>query len=319
MTIIDVAKNLNLSTATISRAINGTGKIKDETKKKVLDYIKEVGYTPNAIAINLSKQKTRNIAILVPNITNSFFSNLIEEICKVFNEKKYNVMLYNTNESRDLEREAIRNIAAQRVNFVIAILVKSNYSNNPLKRLQDLGVNCMLLDRDVDNYTFNGIFLDNYSGSYEITTELLKEGHRDIGIITGDNSITSSNERLRGYKDAIEGYGLEINEDNIYIGKFNIETGENAVEYFKDKNITALYAVNNQIVLGVLKKKLEIDKELRLACFEKSEVLESLGIEILACKIPANTISEALLQSLEDGEIGKKYIKPILINSEVKN
>ena len=77
MTIVDVAKNLNLSIATISRAINGTGKIKEETKKRVLDYVKEVGYTPNAIAINLSKQKTRNIAILVPNITNSFFSNLV--------------------------------------------------------------------------------------------------------------------------------------------------------------------------------------------------------------------------------------------------
>lgn len=313
MTIVDVAKNLNLSIATISRAINGTGKIKEETKKRVLDYVKEVGYTPNAIAINLSKQKTRNIAILVPNITNSFFSNLVNEICKTFNKKKYNVMLYNTSESRDLEREAIRNIAAQRVSFVIAILVKSNYTNNPLKRLQSLGVNCILLDRDVENYTFNGVFLDNYSGSYEITKRLLEEGHKNIGIITGESTITSSNERLKGYKDAFKDCGLNIDDNNIFKGKFNIETGEKAVEYFKNRNITALYSVNNQILLGVLKKSLEINKHLRLACFEEDDVIRALGIDVLACKIPVDEISEVLLQSLEEIKDGKTYIKPILI------
>lgn len=312
MTIVDIAKNLNLSIATISRAINGTGKIKPETKERVLEYIKEVGYTPSAIARNLSTRKTKSVAILVPNIVNSFFSNLVNEICKKFNEKKYDVILYNTNESRELEREAIRNIAAQRVNFVVAIMVKSNYSNNPLKRLQTLGVKCLLLDRDIEKYEFRGVFLHNYSASYNIVKELIREGHKNIGIIAGEKEITSSNERLKGYIDALTDANIPIKNENIYIGKFDIKTGEEGLKYFKDREISAIYAVNNQILLGILKQSKEIKKKLRVACFEKIEVLEFLGVDILGYEIPVKEISEAVFEEFENEKIEKKYIELIL-------
>ncbi|MGL4392791.1 MAG: LacI family DNA-binding transcriptional regulator [Fusobacteriaceae bacterium] len=310
MTIKDVARNLDLSVATISRAINGTGKIKEETKNKILDYIKKVEYTPNAIARNLSTKDARNIAILVPNISNPFFSTLVNCISQKFNDKKYNITLYNTNENREVERSAIRNIAEQRVSAVIAILMKSNYTNNPLKRILNLNVPCFLVDRDLENYLFDGVFLNNFKGSYNITKKLLGEGHKNIGIISGSDEIISSKERLEGYKKAFAENKLKVEQKFIYKGDFDFITGQKGVKKLLQENITALYAINNQIFLGALKEIISQKKQLRLACFEEVKFLDILGYDILSCKIPVDEIADNILDIFENKKNGKIYIEP---------
>ncbi len=312
MTIKDIAKNLDVSIATVSRAINGTGRIKKETKEKILNYIQEIRYIPNTIAINFSKQESRNIAIIIPDIANVFFSNLVSCICKRYKDKNYNIILYNTLNNIKIEEDTIKNIVGQRVNTVIVVPVLSDYDENPLLPIIEAKIPCILLDRDLENFNMNGVFLDNFKGSYELTKQLLKEGHREIGIIVGKEEITSSEERLKGYIEAFKEFQIKVKEENIFRGEFNIETGEKGILNLLKKNITALYAINNQIFLGALKILVKEKKEIRLSCFENIELLDVLDFEILSCEIPLEKIVDALIGIFEKKIKEKIYIEPIL-------
>ncbi|MGL5122703.1 MAG: LacI family DNA-binding transcriptional regulator [Fusobacteriaceae bacterium] len=312
MTIKDIAKNLNVSTATVSRAINGTGRIKKETKETILNYIEKIRYIPNTIAINFSKKESRDIAIIIPDIANVFFSNLVSSVCKRYKDKNYNIVLYNTLDSIIIESEIIKNIVGKRVNTVIIVPVLSDYEVNPLLPIIEAKISCILLDRDLENINVNGVFLNNFRGSYEITKQLLKEGHRDIGIIIGKEKITSSEERLRGYLEAFKEFQIKVKKNNIYRGEFNIESGEKGIKYFFKKNITAFYAINNQIFLGALKILAKEKKEIRLSCFENIDILDVLGYDVLSCEIPIEKIVDSLIEIFEKKIEGKIYIEPIL-------
>ena len=123
MNMKDIAKELGISVATVSRAINNSDNINPETKKKVLEFVEKSGYTPNAIARNLSKMESRTIALLIPNISNPFFASLVEEICKAFSKTQFQIALYNTSEDLEQEKKAIKNILGERIAGVIAVLI----------------------------------------------------------------------------------------------------------------------------------------------------------------------------------------------------
>ncbi|MGL4687230.1 MAG: LacI family DNA-binding transcriptional regulator [Fusobacteriaceae bacterium] len=312
MTIKDIAKVLNISTTTISRAINGTGRIKKETKEAILNYIEEIRYIPNTTAINFSKKESRDIAIIIPDIANVFFSSLISSICKRYKDKNYNIILYNTLDNVVVEDEIIKNIVGKRVNTVIIVPVSSNYEVNPLLPIIEAKIPCILLDRDLENFILNGVFLDNFKGSYEITKELLKEGHRDIGIIVGRKEVGTSEERLRGYLEAFKNFEIDVKEENIFRGEFSLESGEEGIMHLLKNNITAFYAINNQIFLGALKILVKKRKKIRLSCFENIEILDTLNFNILSCEIPIEKIVDNLIGISEKKIEGKIYIEPIL-------
>ena len=135
MKMKDIAKELGLSIATVSRVVNGHTNVNEETKKRVQEFIEKKNYTPNVIAQNLSKMENKTIALLVPNISNPFFATLTNYICKNFNRGGYQIALYNTVESLEQEKEAIKNILGHRIAGVIAILINGDYEENPLKPL----------------------------------------------------------------------------------------------------------------------------------------------------------------------------------------
>ena len=218
MNMKDIAKELGISVATVSRAINNSDNINPETKKKVLEFVEKSGYTPNAIARNLSKMESRTIALLIPNISNPFFASLVEEICNCFSKTQFQIALYNTSEDLEQEKKAIKNILGERIAGVIAILIKGTYEINPFESLIKHNIPVLLLDRDTTSFELPGVFLDNFNGAYKVVKRLLEKGHRKISILTGDlNSITSQ-ERLRGYIKAHEDMEIPYSKEDIYEG-----------------------------------------------------------------------------------------------------
>ena len=200
MKMKDIAKELGLSIATVSRVVNGHENVSEETKKKVQDFIEKKNYTPNVIAQNLSKMENKTVALLVPNISNPFFATLINYICKNFNKCGYQIALYNTVESLEQEKEAIKNIMGHRIAGVIAILIAGEYEVNPLEPLLRHKIPVYLLDREFENSKLSGVFLDNYKGAYNITRKLLESGHRDIALITGNLDFLNARENERIYR-----------------------------------------------------------------------------------------------------------------------
>ena len=314
MNMKDIAKELGISVATVSRAINNSDNINPETKKKVLEFVEKSGYTPNAIARNLSKMESRTIALLIPNISNPFFASLVEEICKAFSKTQYQIALYNTSEDLEQEKKAIKNILGERIAGVIAVLIKGTYDNNPFESLINHNIPVLLLDRDTTSFELPGVFLDNFNGAYKVVKRLLEKGHRKISILTGDlNSITSQ-ERLRGYIKAHEDMEIPYSKEDIYEGDFLVDSGYTLGKEILKTSSTALFSSNNLMLLGFLKAAREIKKDIDLACFEELNFLNIFDIEVLACKIPLNIMGEKVFELFftDKNKRKKIYIEPIL-------
>lgn len=309
----DIAKELGLSIATVSRVVNGHTNVNEETKKRVQEFIEKKNYTPNVIAQNLSKMENKTIALLVPNISNPFFATLTNYICKNFNRGGYQIALYNTVESLEQEKEAIKNILGHRIAGVIAILINGDYEENPLTPLLKQKIPVYLVDREFEDSKLPGVFIDNYIGAYKLTKELLERGHRDIALITGNLDFLNARERMRGYIEAHNDMGVEIKDKNIYEGDYLFESGYIAGKKILDSSVTAVFSSNNLMLYGVLKALKEKDKELELACFEKTEFLELLDRNILSCSIPLEIMGEKIYELFANKEKRKKiYIEPLL-------
>lgn len=313
MKMKDIAKELGLSIATVSRVVNGHSNVNEETKKRVEKFIKEKNYTPNMIAQNLSKMENKTIALLVPNISNPFFASLVNCICKNFNSGGYQIALYNTVESLEQEKEAIKNILGHRIAGVIAILIAGEYEVNPLEPLLRQRIPVYLIDREFENSKLPGVFIDNYGGAYNITKKLLEKGHRDIALITGNLDFLNARERMRGYLQAHNDMGVEVQEKNIYEGDYLFESGYRAGEKILKSSATAVFSSNTLMLYGFLKALKKEKRELELACFEKTEFLELLDMEILSCSIPLEEMGEKVYELFLNREKRKKiYIEPIL-------
>lgn len=313
MKMKDIAKELGLSIATVSRVVNGHENVSEETKKKVQDFIEKKNYTPNVIAQNLSKMENKTVALLVPNISNPFFATLINYICKNFNKCGYQIALYNTVESLEQEKEAIKNIMGHRIAGVIAILIAGEYEVNPLEPLLRHKIPVYLLDREFENSNLSGVFLDNYKGAYNITRKLLESGHRDIALITGNLDFLNARERMRGYIEAHRDFQVEFKEENIYEGDYLFESGYEIGKKLLETSVSAVFSSNNLMLCGVLKALKEREKEIQLACFEKTDFFQLLDREIISCSIPLEEMGEKIYELFINKSKNKKiYIEPIL-------
>ncbi len=309
----DIAKELGLSIATVSRVVNGHENVSEETKKKVQDFIEKKNYTPNVIAQNLSKMENKTVALLVPNISNPFFATLINYICKNFNKCGYQIALYNTVESLEQEKEAIKNIMGHRIAGVIAILIAGEYEVNPLEPLLRHKIPVYLLDREFENSKLSGVFLDNYKGAYNITRKLLESGHRDIALITGNLDFLNARERMRGYIEAHRDFQVKFKEENIYEGDYLFESGYEIGKKLLKTSVSAVFSSNNLMLCGVLKALKEREKEIQLACFEKTDFFQLLDREIISCSIPLEEMGEKIYELfINKGKNKKIYIEPIL-------
>ena len=313
MKMKDIAKELGVSIATVSRVVNGNKNVNKETKKRVEEFIEKKRYIPNVIAQNLSKMENKTIALLVPNISNPFFATLINYICENFNKGGYQIALYNTVENLTQEKEAIKNILGHRIEGVIAILINGNYEENPLEPLLKQKIPVYLLDRDFENFKLSGVFIDNYIGAYKVTKKLLEKGHREIALITGNLEFLNARERMRGYLQAHHDMKVKVKDENIYEGDYLFESGYIAGKKILNSTATAIFSSNNLMLYGVLKALKNEKTFLELSCFEKTEFIELLDKEVISCSIPLKKMGEEIYKLFVNKEKNKKiYIEPLL-------
>ena len=258
MNIKYIAKLSGVSTTTVSRVLNDSPYVSDKTRKKVLKVIEENDYIPNNIARNLHRQFSNKIGVIVADITNEFFSSAINGISKVMDENGFQVLFYNTDEDLKKESKALYSIFEERLSGLIISPVSSR-DKNTLEELKKLTVNMntpvVLLDRNIEGIDLDAVFVDNGYGSKRAVNALIKEGHKDIAIITGPITSTPGNYRYRGYIDALKENDIPIKKEYIVSGDFKI-----SMAYEKTKQLmnldnppTAIFLSNNMTSLGALK------------------------------------------------------------------
>lgn len=316
VTISDIAKKAGVSLATVSRVLNDSGYVKEETRDRVLNVIKDLNYTPSAIARSLSKSKTNTIGVMVPDITNPFFGEVIKGISQVAEENGLNIILCDTDENKDKELKSLKVLTEQRIQGIIVTptSAEDEFNSEYLKTLESMGIPIVLVDGHVKYTTFNGVFVDNIKGSYEAIESLIREGHRKIGIITGRMNSKPAKDRFLGYQKALLMNDIPFDERYVFYGDYKMDTAYEITKHIisMEDRPTALFVSSNMMTLGCLKAlyeaRLNIPDDISLIIFDRIDILNILGFNISYVNGP----------TVEMGKLGMQMLVDVLNNKNKK-
>ncbi|MCT4508014.1 MAG: LacI family transcriptional regulator [Tepidibacter sp.] len=329
ITIKDIAKRANVSRTTVSRVLNDSGYVKEETRKKVMDVINELNYTPSAIARSLSTSKTNTIGVVVPEINNPFFGEIIKGISQVADENNFNIILCNTDDKRDKELKALKIFKEQRIEGIIITptYAEDHFSSEYLNTLEQIGIPVILLDGYVKYSEFSGIFIDHVKGAYDATSTLINAGHRKIAIINGKQNYTITKDRFKGYVKALNENNILIEDKYVFYGDFDYESAYKITKKIlsmKDRP-SAIFVTSNMMILGTIKaiyeQNINIPKDMAIIGFDKLDLVNILGMNISSVNGPTIEMGKAGMKMLMDklnnvspkDEIKRRIIIPQLM------
>ncbi|MCG8308050.1 MAG: LacI family transcriptional regulator [Cytophagales bacterium] len=254
-TLSDIARQLNISVSTVSRALHDHPAINIKTKKKVRLLAEKLNYQPNLLALNLLNRKTNTIGVVVPEITSYFFSSVINGIQDFVNDTNYQLIIGQSEESCEKEKNILQALAKVRVDgFLISPTsetVKPDYYNGLIKS----GIPLVLFDRDCVGAKADKVLVDDYDGAFQAVEYLIKTGCRRIAHITGPSDLSISNHRLNGYLDALKKYDLPKQEHRIIeVEGFSPEYGVKAAKKILESPDLpdAIFAINDGIAIGAM-------------------------------------------------------------------
>lgn len=212
VTIRDLALKLNISISTVSRALRGAQEINAETKKAVLELAEKLNYEPNLIAQSLRKSKTNTIGIIVPEIANPFFSTSISGIQEVASKEGYNIMICQSNESYNTEVANVRTLMNSRVDGLLMSLSRETKDFGHIIQLHKKGVPFVLFDRIFEDIDASKVIVDDRDGAFKAVEHLILQGRKRIAHLAGPENLQISNNRIKGYRDALDKHGLAIDD-----------------------------------------------------------------------------------------------------------
>jgi LacI family transcriptional regulator len=253
ITIADVAERAGVSKMTVSRVINNSGYISQPTRARVEQAIADLGYIPNALARSLRFKQTRTIALIVTDITNPFFTTVARGVEDMANEQGFSVIFCNTDEAPDEEAQYVNVLLQKQVDGLL--LVPTGGAAEIVEFLNDHTVPFVLLDRRVPGVEVDVVRCDSEQGAHDIVRHLLDLGHRRIAALGGSARITSSLDRVNGYRRAMLDAGLSQEAHRAYFTSFTVEGGYQAAQQAlaERPGPTAFFATNNFIAIGAMR------------------------------------------------------------------
>jgi DNA-binding LacI/PurR family transcriptional regulator len=220
----DIAKELNLSISTVSRAIRNTGEISPETRKAVLELAEKWNYKPNPLAMGLLKNKTNTIGIIIPDAESYYYSSILSGIDRVAAENNYSLLTCYTNDNYKNEIEAIDKLLFSRVEGIISCPASETSEFLYYNKLIDDKFPLILVDRRCKDIKTTTIVTDNYRSAFELTEHLITEGCRRIALITSFEPLSVGRQRFDAYKDALLKHNIPFKSNLIIHGNLNIST-----------------------------------------------------------------------------------------------
>jgi len=270
-TISDVAKVAGVSVATVSRVINGIANVSPETTAKVTKAIQELDYRPNLLGRNLRRTKSERILVLLPNISNPFYSEIVKGIEDVANRNGYNIMLCNTDSDIKREKKYIKMLKTRLADG--AILMASEISCEELTELAK-EVSMVQCCEYKEGIPVSHVSIDNEKAAYKATKHLISLGHRKIAFIGANNQFLSSNLREKGYLRALSDEGIEPNPDYLCYGDYSYKSGLRNMKKLLNlqERPTAVFCVSDVMAIGAIRlameENLKVPEELAVCGFD---------------------------------------------------
>jgi LacI family transcriptional regulator len=252
ITARDVARLAHVSTSTVSHVINGTRPVSPQLRDRVLAAMQDLGYEPNAVARSLKIKRSHTLGLIISDIANPFFTAVVRGVEDVAQAKGYMLIVGNSDEDPTKEEAYLRLLAARRVDGLI--LAPAGEPHPYLDRLVRDAFPLVFLDREVPQLPVPAVLLDSIVAAEEAVRHLIGLGHRRIGMIAGRSRISSTSDRIAGYRHALAAAGIPYDQDLVVSGGSRAEGGAAAAEALLElrPRPTALFTANNLMTIGAI-------------------------------------------------------------------
>lgn len=277
ITIYDVAREASVSMATVSRVVNGNPNVKPVTRKKVLDVIEQLGYRPNAVARGLASKKTTTVGVIIPDISDTFCAELARGIEDIATMYKYNILLCNSDHSREKEFNLINTLLSKQVDGLI--FISENVSETHVQEFKRARTPVVLAASFDDNNEIPSVTISYGEATKEVITGLIEKGHKKIGYIAGNSDNQGvSIKKFNAYKEALQENGISFDENLVKYTNYTHESGEKAFAELWDNEDrpTAIFCVTDELALGCINgatdKGVDVPNELEVVGFNNTKL-----------------------------------------------
>lgn len=325
--IRDIARIAGVGVSTVSRVINNHPDVKDQTRERVLEVIKENNYIPNNSARNLKKNNTKNIGVLIKGVFNPFFSEMLDLISKKISKAGYSMILeHHDYLSEDEMKNLISIVKEKRLQGVICL--GGNFENIKDEDFDDIEVPIVLTSINhkygKEFSKFSSVSIDNEQSSYLATEYLIKCGCKSIAIVLGDeNDLGIGSLREEGFLKALKDNNIEFNKDLRLLGRFDYRGAYNEIKRILDKkiDIDGIFAISDIMAVGCAKaikdSNLEVGKDISIVGFDGMDISEFYSPTITTVKQPKLEMAELSVELLLDLVAGKTENKHMILETEL--
>ncbi|NHC42422.1 catabolite control protein A [Bacillus sp. MM2020_1] len=253
ITIYDVAREANVSMATVSRVVNGNPNVKPVTRKKVLEVIDRLGYRPNAVARGLASKKTTTVGVIIPDISNIFFAELARGIEDIATMYKYNIILSNSDQNKDKELHLLNTMLGKQVDGLV--FMGGNITAEHVEEFGKSPVPIVLAGSIEESSTMPSVNIDYEEAVYDSIKEFIEKGHKNIAFVVGPlHEPKNTFKKLRGYQRALAESGIPYNDELVVEGDYTYDSGIEAIEKLLEAadRPTAILVGSDEMALGVV-------------------------------------------------------------------
>lgn len=313
VTIRRIAKDLQLAVSTVSKALRDSHEISEETKRRVFEYAEKLDYVPNPYASSLKGRKSGNIAVVLPEVADSFFSIAINGIESVAQVKGYHVMVYLTHEDQEREKFILRDFRSGRVDGVLISVSRGTSSHSCIQDLCEKNIPLVFFDRVCENIKAAKVITDDYESAYKATVHLLQKQCKEIAFLSISENLDMINHRQQGYEQALLDHDIKLKKNNI-VNVSNEEEKDVVIlkKLFKRKNRPdgIVCSVEKLAMLSYSvchELHLRIPNDVRVIAFSNLQIASLLNPSLTTITQPAfemgKTAASLLFKALEKKKI----------------
>ncbi|UKB82010.1 LacI family transcriptional regulator [Chryseobacterium sp. MEBOG06] len=327
-TIYDISKKLNVSVATVSRALNDHPRISQATKELVRQTAKEMNYKQNNLAKALKSGETKNVGIIVPYINTNFFSSVIRGIEEELSPLGYHVIICQSHEDANIEKRQLNTLLNAQVDGIFMSVSKTTTDTTHIQNILDTSnTPIIFFDRKKDIAGISTVTIDDYRGGYMATEHLIKEGYKNICHFAGDLNLEIYQNRLNGYKQALTDHHLPVKEDNIISTESSIDGGIEAIKKLWNKKSVpdAIFSSSDFAALGACqelkKRNIKIPQEVAVIGFSNEPFTQFMELPISSVDqtpvLMGKMAGQVFLESVKENGSGVSIEKKVVLTPQL--
>lgn len=305
VTIKDVARRASLSPSTVSRALNNSGYVSNDTRQRIEAAVVELGYQPNWMARGLKGKPSHLVGLIIPDIFNVYYTAIAKSVTDTLRAHNYELILCVSNEDCELDLNYLRVLRDKHVDGIIYTPPACGSNSMFVRELVRSGIPIVELNRQRDKDVLDAVLADNFQGAYQMTQYCIEMGHRRIGFVLGDSNLTTGRRRLEGYERALNNAGIRLDPALIRAGEFSRAYGETATRQLLEMPDppSVIFAGSNRILMGALyaveQAQLRIPADISVVAFDDTEWLSIWNPPITAVDIAINEMARLAVDLLQ--------------------